>query len=47
MKELFKLYPWINFHINVFSHTTLNDVDPINSLTLENVSSVANTESES
>ena len=30
----------------MFSRATLNGVDPMNSLTLKNVSSVANTESE-
>ena len=38
--------PWINFHI-IFMRATSFYVDPIKSLTLDNVLSVANSESES
>ena len=38
--------PWINFHI-IFMHTSLYDVDPMKSLTLENVLSVTNGENKS
>ena len=37
------MYTWINFHIT-FTRATLYDVDPMNSLNLWNVLSVANSE---